>query len=213
MRRNGITPESVRKGIADILDPSTSRTTCSSTGGDLAGIGDEERPATIGHNFKAVIADLEERMREAAADLEFEEAARLRDEIKRSARRRAGGGGRSDRQGRRDLAWWTPRRFARQPGTRARDGREGPRKPTLERWDRGREKKLKPYRPGPRSSTRPTRHARRLAPARTVSSVRRRRRDCGVRLVAARQRLGDKAAGLHFLDERIEVARRRVAVP
>jgi len=81
-RTNGITPESVRKGIVDILDSVYERDhVLISTGGTTAGEFGEA--ATIGHNLEAVIADLEARMREAAADLDFEEAARLRDEIKR----------------------------------------------------------------------------------------------------------------------------------
>jgi len=79
---NGITPESVKKSIGDILSSVYERDhVLISTGG--GGAGEFEDAATIGHNFEAVIADLETRMREAAADLDFEEAARLRDEVKR----------------------------------------------------------------------------------------------------------------------------------
>jgi excinuclease ABC subunit B len=79
---NGITPESVRRGIADILDSVYERDHVLISSGAGAG-GEFDEAATIGHNFEAVIADLEMRMRAAAADLDFEEAARLRDEIKR----------------------------------------------------------------------------------------------------------------------------------
>jgi len=79
---HGITPESIKRSIHDIMDSVYERDhVLISTGG--ASEGEFGDAATIGHNFEAVIGDLEKRMREAAADLDFEEAARLRDEIKR----------------------------------------------------------------------------------------------------------------------------------
>jgi len=79
---NGITPESIRKGIGDILNSVYERDHVLIAAGAGEG-GEFEAAATIGHNFETVIADLQTRMRAAAADLDFEEAARLRDEIKR----------------------------------------------------------------------------------------------------------------------------------
>jgi excinuclease ABC subunit B len=75
---NGITPASIKKQIADIMGSMYERDHVMVDTG-LA----EEGKAFIGHNIRAHIQDLERQMREAAADLEFETAARLRDEIKR----------------------------------------------------------------------------------------------------------------------------------
>jgi excinuclease ABC subunit B len=79
---NGITPESIKRSIHDIMDSVYERDHVLIATGE-GGSGEFADAATIGHNLEAVVADMEKRMREAAADLDFETAARLRDEIKR----------------------------------------------------------------------------------------------------------------------------------
>ena len=74
---HGITPETIKRSIHDIVAHTASRD------GVLVEIDDPERNNLVGHNLRAYIEDLEKRMRAAAADLEFEEAGRLRDEIRR----------------------------------------------------------------------------------------------------------------------------------
>ena len=75
---NGITPESIRKDITDVMGSvyeAADRVTI-----DLGVAGEGNM---VGKDLKTHIADLEKRMRAAAADLEFEEAGRLRDELRR----------------------------------------------------------------------------------------------------------------------------------
>ena len=76
---HGITPESVKRDIKDILDSPYERADRVTVN---VGVAEDAKPF-IGSNFQTVLKDLQTRMREAAANLEFETAARLRDEIKR----------------------------------------------------------------------------------------------------------------------------------
>ncbi|WP_232493032.1 excinuclease ABC subunit UvrB [Novosphingobium kaempferiae] len=74
---HGITPQTIKRRIADIVADTASRD------GVVVDLEDDSTNNLVGHNLRAYIEDLEKRMRAAAADLEFEEAGRLRDEIRR----------------------------------------------------------------------------------------------------------------------------------
>ncbi|MSO70141.1 MAG: excinuclease ABC subunit UvrB [Alphaproteobacteria bacterium] len=121
---NGITPESIKRQISDILDGVYEQ--------DYVTVdtGDEETRHLIGNNLAAYIADLEKNMKAAAGELEFEEAARLRDEIRRlrekdlglaTERKTSKSGAGSDGR-------WIGRSHAGAPGTRA--GKRGKTSPT-----------------------------------------------------------------------------------
>ncbi|MGB1025809.1 MAG: excinuclease ABC subunit UvrB, partial [Rhodospirillaceae bacterium] len=77
---HGITPETVRSRISDVLQSVYEQDYVTV---DALQDGDGQDPYLAGDNLRTHIAELEKSMRAAAADLEFEEAARLRDEIKR----------------------------------------------------------------------------------------------------------------------------------
>jgi excinuclease ABC subunit B len=77
---HGITPQSVRSNIHDIVDSVAERDHVTISIGKGR---DGKEQIQVGANLAAVIKDMEAQMREAATNLEFEKAARLRDEVKR----------------------------------------------------------------------------------------------------------------------------------
>ena len=78
---HGITPQSVKSHIAEAIESVFEQDYV--TVKPVRGSARAESAEFVGRDLKSSIAELERRMRDAAANLEFETAARLRDEIKR----------------------------------------------------------------------------------------------------------------------------------
>ena len=79
-KEHGITPETVRNTINDILDSVYEKGDRVEVEADGTGVVGGNR---VGKDIRQSIAELEEAMQNAAANLEFEDAARIRDEIRR----------------------------------------------------------------------------------------------------------------------------------
>jgi excinuclease ABC subunit B len=81
---HGITPRSIQKSVGDIIEGISEVQAATATGAYemLEGMAEEQAPL-LGNNLRRHIETLEKEMHKAAAELEFETAARLRDEIQR----------------------------------------------------------------------------------------------------------------------------------
>ena len=89
--KHGITPKTVLRGVADIVGDSQAAAKIKDDANKYTPSGqikrkyleaaENEQTPYMGGNMVAVMADLEKKMFEAAENLEFEEAARLRDEL------------------------------------------------------------------------------------------------------------------------------------
>lgn len=77
-QKHGISPQTIRRDVADIL-----KDLCDKEGVDALPDAKETKVLSSEKKIGDTIAKLEKQMRKAAQDLEFEQAAKLRDEIKR----------------------------------------------------------------------------------------------------------------------------------
>jgi excinuclease ABC subunit B len=81
---HGITPASVKKNISEVLHSVFERADYMEVQREYAGLAEEEQAALDSPaSFQKYLKQLESDMRKAAADLEFEEAGRLRDQIRK----------------------------------------------------------------------------------------------------------------------------------